>query len=58
LVARAAETVVLASAEKLNAASAFMIAEATAANAIVVEKETSEALTAPFEVLGIAIVRA
>jgi DeoR/GlpR family transcriptional regulator of sugar metabolism len=58
LAARAAETVVLASAEKLNTASAFMIAEATAANAIVVEKETSAALTAPFEALGIAIVRA
>jgi DeoR/GlpR family transcriptional regulator of sugar metabolism len=58
LAARAAETVVLASAEKLNAASAFMIAEASAAHAIVVEKETAEALTAPLEALGIAIVRA
>jgi DeoR/GlpR family transcriptional regulator of sugar metabolism len=58
LAARAAETVVLASAEKLNAASAFMIAEATAANTIVIEKETSATLTAPFEALGIAIVRA
>jgi len=50
--------VVLASAEKLNAASAFMIAEASAAHAMVVEKETSAALTAPFEALGIAVVRA
>jgi DeoR/GlpR family transcriptional regulator of sugar metabolism len=58
LAARAAETVVLASAEKLNTASAFMIAEASAAHALVVEKETSETLTAPFEALGIAIVRA
>jgi DeoR/GlpR family transcriptional regulator of sugar metabolism len=58
LAARAAETVVLASAEKLNEASAFMIAEGSAAHAIVVEKETAEALTAPLEALGIAIVRA
>jgi DeoR/GlpR family transcriptional regulator of sugar metabolism len=58
LAARAAETVVLASAEKLNTASAFMIAEASAAHALVVEKETLETLTAPFEALGIAIVRA
>jgi DeoR/GlpR family transcriptional regulator of sugar metabolism len=57
-IARAAETVVLASAEKLNAASSFMIAEATAAHTIVVEKETAEQLTAPFEALGIAVVRA
>jgi DeoR/GlpR family transcriptional regulator of sugar metabolism len=58
LAARAAETVVLASAEKLNAASAFMIAEISAASAIVVEKETPESLTAPLEALGVAIVRA
>jgi DeoR/GlpR family transcriptional regulator of sugar metabolism len=58
LMARAAETVVLASGEKLNAASSFMVAEATAAHTMVVERETADRLTAPFEALGIAIVRA
>jgi len=58
LAARAAETVVLASAEKLNAASAFMIAEIAAASAIVVEQGTPDALTAPLEALGVTIVRA
>ncbi|HEY1995941.1 DeoR/GlpR family DNA-binding transcription regulator [Paraburkholderia sp.] len=58
LVARAAETVVLASAEKLNAASAFMIAEVTAAHTIIVERETPCTLTAPLEALGVTIVRA
>jgi DeoR/GlpR family transcriptional regulator of sugar metabolism len=58
LAARAAETVVLASSEKLNAASAYVIAEATAATTIVVERETPEPLTAPLAALGIAIVRA
>jgi DeoR/GlpR family transcriptional regulator of sugar metabolism len=54
----AAETVVLASAEKLNAASPYKIAEVTAAAAIVVGRHTDEALSAPFEALGITIVRA
>ena len=58
LAARAAETIVLASAEKLNAASACMIAEIAAASAIVVEKETPVTLTAPLEALGVTIVRA
>jgi DeoR/GlpR family transcriptional regulator of sugar metabolism len=56
--AHAAETVVLASAEKLNAASAYKIADVTAAGTIVVERNTAEALTAPFEALGITIARA
>jgi DeoR/GlpR family transcriptional regulator of sugar metabolism len=58
LAARAAEVVVLASAEKIHAASAYVIAEATAANTIVVERETPEAMTAPLAALGIAILRA
>lgn len=58
LAARAAETVVLASAEKLNAASAFMIAEVTAAHTIIVERETPRTLTAPLEALGVTILRA
>ncbi|MFL9866267.1 DeoR/GlpR family DNA-binding transcription regulator [Paraburkholderia fungorum] len=58
LVEHAAETVVLASAEKLNAASAYRIADVSAASTIVVERNTPEALTAPFEALGITILRA
>jgi DeoR/GlpR family transcriptional regulator of sugar metabolism len=58
LVARAAEVVVLASAEKLNAASPYVIAEATAVTTLVVEADTPEAVTDPFARLGIAILRA
>ena len=58
LLARAAEVVVLASAEKLNAASPYVIAEATAATMLVVEADTSDAVTEPFAALGIAILRA
>ena len=57
LAARAAEVVVLTSAEKINAASAYVIAEVTAASTIVVERETPEALTAPLAALGITILR-
>jgi DeoR/GlpR family transcriptional regulator of sugar metabolism len=58
LVARAAEVVVLASAEKLNAASPYVIAEATAATTLMVEADTPQAVTDPFAALGIAILRA
>ena len=58
LMARAAETVVLASSEKLNAASAYMIAGIDAASAIVVEQGTPDSATVPFEALGVTIVRA
>jgi DeoR/GlpR family transcriptional regulator of sugar metabolism len=58
LVARAAEVVVLASAEKLNAASPYVIAEATAVTTLVVEADTLEVVTDPFAKLGIAILRA
>jgi DeoR/GlpR family transcriptional regulator of sugar metabolism len=58
LVARAAEVVVLASAEKLHAASPYVIAEATAATTLVVDRDTPEAVTDPFIRLGIAVVRA
>jgi len=58
LAEHAAETVVLASAEKLNAASAYRIADVSAASTIVVERGTAETLTAPFEALGLTVVRA
>lgn len=58
LAGSAAEVVVLASAEKINTASAYVIATATTANTIVVERKTSRASTAPLAALGISIVRA
>jgi DeoR/GlpR family transcriptional regulator of sugar metabolism len=58
LVEHAAETVVLASVEKLHAASAYKIADVSAASTIVVERSTPEGLAAPFEALGITILRA
>ncbi|MBN3765027.1 DeoR/GlpR family DNA-binding transcription regulator [Burkholderia sp. Ac-20365] len=58
LMGRAAETVVLASSEKLNAASAYMIAGIDAVSTIIVEKGAAETATAPFETLGVSIVRA
>jgi len=58
LAAHAAETVVLASADKLNAASQYMIGEITLANLIIVEKNTAASLTQPLEAAGVAIMRA
>ncbi len=58
LAARAAEVIVPASAEKLHAASAYVIAEATAAHTLVVERDTPEALIAPLAALGIGVLRA
>jgi DeoR/GlpR family transcriptional regulator of sugar metabolism len=56
--ASAAEVVVLASSEKINSASAYVIGAAKMANTIVVESQTSKALTRPFSAQGIAILRA
>jgi len=58
LMARAADVVVLASAEKINAASPFVIAEATAVSTIVVDTDTTGNSLAAFVALGIGIVRA
>jgi DeoR/GlpR family transcriptional regulator of sugar metabolism len=58
LAARAAEVVVLASADKINAASQYMIGELSLANTLVVEKSTDRALLAPLAATGIAIVKA
>lgn len=58
LAARAAEVVVLASTEKVNAASAYVIAEVTAANTVVVERKTPRALTDPLAALGLTILHA
>ena len=58
LAAHAAETVVLASADKINAASQYRIGEITMASTIVVERNTPAALTDPLAAAGVTIVRA
>jgi len=58
LAARAAETVVLASSDKINAASQYVIGEVTLAQTIIVERATELALTKPLEDAGMTIVRA
>ena len=58
LCACAAETIVLASAEKLHAASPYVIAPLSAVTGIVTERSVSKAETAAFTRLGIAVTRA
>jgi DeoR/GlpR family transcriptional regulator of sugar metabolism len=58
LAARAAETVVLASAAKLNAASAYRIGDISLAQTIIVEVGTEEQLIAPVEQAGVTVLRA
>ena len=58
LAARSAETIVLASMEKLNAASAYSIGDVTLAQTIVVERLTDTTLTEALEATGVSIVRA
>ena len=57
LSASAAETIVLASREKLNAASAFVIAPIADVSEIVVLKNTPHDSTSEFEKLGITVTR-
>lgn len=58
LIEQAAEVVVLASAEKLHAASPYVIAPMQAVQTLVVEGDTPDTAVAPFAALGIGIVRA
>ncbi|MGQ5792964.1 DeoR/GlpR family DNA-binding transcription regulator [Serratia sp. IR-2025] len=58
LAARAAETVVLASAAKLNAASQFAIGDITLAHTIIVERATDDALIAPLQQPGVSVLKA
>jgi DeoR/GlpR family transcriptional regulator of sugar metabolism len=58
LSSRAAETIVLASAEKLNAASPYVIAPLSEVSGIIVEADTPEEIVGDFRRLGIAITRA
>jgi DeoR/GlpR family transcriptional regulator of sugar metabolism len=54
----AADTIVLASAEKLNTASPFVIAPLTAISGLIVERDTPADATVPYERLGLTIMRA
>jgi DeoR/GlpR family transcriptional regulator of sugar metabolism len=58
LAARAAEVVVLASTEKLGAASAYVVGEIGVASSIVVDREAPESLLAPLRATGVVIVTA
>lgn len=55
---RAAETVVMASPEKLGAASAYVIAPAAEVATLIVAADTPVASVAPLEALGIGVLRA
>jgi DeoR/GlpR family transcriptional regulator of sugar metabolism len=58
LAARAAETVVLASAAKLSAASAYRIGGIELAQTIIVEESADAKLIGPFEHAGVTVVKA
>lgn len=58
LMNQAAETVALASREKLGAASPFLVAPLSALSAMVTEADAPEALLAPFAALGVTVTRA
>jgi DeoR/GlpR family transcriptional regulator of sugar metabolism len=55
---RAAETIVLASSEKLHAASAYVIAPLSEVSGMVVEADAPEDLIAPFKRAGLIVTRA
>jgi len=58
LASRAAETVVMASREKLNAASAFCIGDISLIHTLVVEGDTADSLLAPFAAQGVTVLKA
>jgi DeoR/GlpR family transcriptional regulator of sugar metabolism len=58
LSASAAETFVLASAEKLNAASPYVIAPLTGVDGLIVEASTPAAVLETFTKEGMTIIRA
>jgi DeoR/GlpR family transcriptional regulator of sugar metabolism len=58
LSAAAADTIVLASSEKLNAASPYVIAPVTEASGIIVERSVPKESTEVYERLGITVTRA
>jgi DeoR/GlpR family transcriptional regulator of sugar metabolism len=58
LIARAAETIVLASPEKLGAVSPYLVAPINEISALVTHKDAPADLVEPFERLGLRVVRA
>ena len=54
----AAETVVLASSEKLNAASPYVVVPLSEISGIITERAAAASLTQPYEKLGISVTRA
>ncbi|MPZ18761.1 MAG: DeoR family transcriptional regulator [Luteitalea sp.] len=58
LLRSAAETMVLASTEKLNAASSYVIVPIGEASGLIVEPDTPATVTEPYEQLGLTITRA
>ena len=58
LSAAAADTIVLVSAEKLNAASPYVIAPVTEASGIIVERSVPKEATEVYEKMGIVVTRA
>jgi DeoR/GlpR family transcriptional regulator of sugar metabolism len=54
----AAETIVLASAEKLNTASPYVVVPLSAISGIITERAAASSLTRPYEKLGISVTRA
>ena len=58
LIASAAETIVLASSEKLNAASKYVIAPINQISGLITEKSVSSSILAQFRKLGLSITRA
>jgi DeoR/GlpR family transcriptional regulator of sugar metabolism len=58
LSAAAADTIVLVSAEKINAASPYIIAPVTEASGIIVERSVSKDATEAYEKMGITVTRA
>lgn len=57
MVARAAETVVMASSEKINSASPWAIGDISLVNTLVVSSDTDAALLTPFEAQGINVIQ-
>jgi len=54
----AAETIVLASSEKLNAASPYVVVPLSEVSGIITERTAAASLTRPYEKLGISVTRA
>jgi DeoR/GlpR family transcriptional regulator of sugar metabolism len=55
---RAAETIVLATADKLGVASPYVISPVTEMSGMITERDVPDSVTAPFAALGVTITRA